>query len=99
MLSRNKCAIYRADERYIAIFAPCRHADRRRQERRVAAGKNLLFLLKGFGGCRVAQASISAGHLLKPGGPGRFVNTPQFGTNTEAATPGREVQISMRVSF
>jgi hypothetical protein len=33
------------------------------------------------------------------GTPGRFVNTPQFGTITEAATPGREVQISMRVSF
>jgi hypothetical protein len=33
------------------------------------------------------------------GTPGRFVNTPQFGTITEAATPGREVQLSMRVSF
>jgi hypothetical protein len=33
------------------------------------------------------------------GTPGRFVNTPQFGTITEAATPGREVQISMRLSF
>jgi inorganic phosphate transporter, PiT family len=28
-----------------------------------------------------------------------FVNTPQFGAIPEAATPGREVQISMRVSF
>ena len=33
------------------------------------------------------------------GTPNRFVNTPQFGTITEAATPGREVQLGMRVSF
>lgn len=33
------------------------------------------------------------------GTPNRFVNTPQFGTITEAATPGREVQLSLRVSF
>src|SRR5262245_20841792 len=28
------------------------------------------------------------------GTPNRFVNTPQFGTITETATPGREVQFS-----
>jgi hypothetical protein len=33
------------------------------------------------------------------GAPNRFVNTPQFGTITEAATPGREIQFSARVSF
>lgn len=33
------------------------------------------------------------------GTPNRFVNTPQFGTITEAATPGRQVQFSARVSF
>jgi hypothetical protein len=33
------------------------------------------------------------------GTPNRFVNTPQFGTITEAATPGREVQLGVRVSF
>jgi hypothetical protein len=33
------------------------------------------------------------------GTPDRFVNTPQFGTITEAATPGREIQLSARVSF
>jgi len=33
------------------------------------------------------------------GTPNRFVNTPQFGTITEAATPGREIQLSARVSF
>jgi hypothetical protein len=33
------------------------------------------------------------------GTPNRFVNTPQFGTITEAATPGREIQLGVRVSF
>jgi len=33
------------------------------------------------------------------GTPNRFVNTPQFGTITEASTPGREVQLSARFSF
>jgi hypothetical protein len=33
------------------------------------------------------------------GTPNRFVNTPQFGTITEAATAGREVQLSARISF
>jgi hypothetical protein len=33
------------------------------------------------------------------GTPNRFVNTPQFGTITEASTPGREVQLSARLSF
>jgi len=33
------------------------------------------------------------------GTPDRFVNTPQFGTITESTTPGREVQLSARLSF
>jgi hypothetical protein len=33
------------------------------------------------------------------GTPNRFVNTPQFGTITEASTPGREIQLSARFSF
>jgi hypothetical protein len=33
------------------------------------------------------------------GTPDRFVNTPQFGTITEATTPGREIQLSARLSF
>jgi hypothetical protein len=33
------------------------------------------------------------------GTPNRFVNTPQFGTITEASTPGRELQLSARFSF
>ncbi len=33
------------------------------------------------------------------GTPNRFVNTPQFGTITEASTPGREIQFGLRLSF
>lgn len=33
------------------------------------------------------------------GTPNRFVNTPQFSTITEASTPGRQFQISARLSF
>src|SRR5215475_9169728 len=33
------------------------------------------------------------------GMPDRFVNTPQFGTITEAATPGRQIQLGARFSF
>jgi hypothetical protein len=33
------------------------------------------------------------------GTPNRFVNTPQFGTITEAATSAREIQLSARISF
>ena len=33
------------------------------------------------------------------GTPNRFVNEPQFGTITMAMTPGRQVQLSARVSF
>jgi hypothetical protein len=33
------------------------------------------------------------------GTPNRFVNTPQFGTITEASTPGREIQLGLRISF
>ena len=33
------------------------------------------------------------------GTPNRFVNTANFGSITEVATPGREIQVSARVSF
>ena len=33
------------------------------------------------------------------GTPNRFVNEPQFGTITDAATPGRELQMAARLSF
>ena len=33
------------------------------------------------------------------GTPNRFVNTSSFGSITEIATPGREIQLSARLSF
>ena len=33
------------------------------------------------------------------GTPNRFVNTAQFGTITESYTPGRQIQVSARISF
>jgi hypothetical protein len=33
------------------------------------------------------------------GTPNRFVNTSSFGSITEVATPGREIQLSARISF
>lgn len=33
------------------------------------------------------------------GTPNRFANTPQFGSITEAATPGRQVQLSARIGL
>jgi len=33
------------------------------------------------------------------GTPNRFVNTSSLGSITEVATPGREIQVSARISF
>ncbi|PYX68262.1 MAG: hypothetical protein DMG78_25715 [Acidobacteria bacterium] len=38
-------------------------------------------------------------NMVNLGTPNRFVNTPQFGTITMPMTPGRELQLSARVSF
>jgi len=43
--------------------------------------------------------AFNALNKVNLGTPNRFVNTPQFGTITEATTPGREIQSSARVSF
>ena len=45
-----------------------------------------------------AEAFNSLNHT-NLGTPNRFVNTPQFGTITEAATPPREIQLGARLSF
>lgn len=42
---------------------------------------------------------FNALNQINLGTPNRFVNTAQFGTITEAATPGREIQLSARLSF
>jgi len=33
------------------------------------------------------------------GTPNRFVNTSSFGSITEVSSPGREIQLSARISF
>jgi len=43
--------------------------------------------------------AFNALNKVNYGTPNRFVNTPQFGTITMAMTPGREIQLSARVSF
>ena len=48
---------------------------------------------------QVRAEAFNALNHTNLGTPNRFVNTPQFGTITEAATPGREMQLGLRVSF
>jgi hypothetical protein len=43
--------------------------------------------------------AFNAFNQINLGTPNRFVNTPQFGTITMAMTPGREIQLSARLSF
>jgi len=43
--------------------------------------------------------AFNALNKVNLGTPNRFVNTPQFGTITMAMTPGREMQVSARLSF
>jgi hypothetical protein len=43
--------------------------------------------------------SFNALNHTNLGTPNRFVNTPQFGTITMAMTPGRQMQLSARMSF
>lgn len=48
---------------------------------------------------QVRAEAFNALNHTNLGTPNRFVNTPQFGTITEAATPPREIQFSARLSF
>ncbi len=43
--------------------------------------------------------AFNALNKVNLGTPNRYVNTPQFGTITMAMSPGREIQLSARVSF
>ena len=38
-------------------------------------------------------------NMVNMGTPNRYVNEPQFGTVTMPMTPGREIQLSARLSF
>ena len=59
--------------------------------REFALREHLRFQLRG--------EFFNALNRVNYGTPNRFVNTPQFGSITEAATPGREVQASARLTF
>jgi hypothetical protein len=59
--------------------------------REFAVAERLRFQIRG--------EAFNAMNHTNLGTPNRFVNTPQFGTITEAATPGREMQLSARLSF
>jgi len=48
---------------------------------------------------QIRGEAFNALNQVNLGTPNRFVNTPQFGTITDAATSGRQVQISARLSF
>jgi hypothetical protein len=48
---------------------------------------------------QVRAEAFNALNHTNLGTPNRFVNTPQFGTITEAATPPREIQFGARLSF
>jgi hypothetical protein len=48
---------------------------------------------------QVRAEAFNALNHTNLGTPNRFVNTPQFGTITEAATPAREIQLGLRISF
>jgi hypothetical protein len=48
---------------------------------------------------QVRAEAFNALNHTNLGTPNRFVNTPQFGTITEAATPGRQIQFGARLSF
>jgi len=48
---------------------------------------------------QVPAQAFSAPNHTNLGTPNRYVNEPQFGTITMAVTPGREIQLSARLSF
>jgi hypothetical protein len=48
---------------------------------------------------QIRGEAFNALNKINLGTPNRYVNTPQFGTITMAMTPGREIQVSARVSF
>ncbi len=48
---------------------------------------------------QVRVEAFNALNQINLGTPNRFVNTPQFGTITMAMTPGRQLQLSARLSF
>jgi hypothetical protein len=50
-------------------------------------------------GLQIRGEAFNALNHTNLGTPNRFVNEPQFGSITDAATPGRELQIAARLTF
>jgi hypothetical protein len=48
---------------------------------------------------QVRAEAFNALNHTNLGTPNRYVNEPQFGTITMAMTPGRQIQLSARLSF
>src|SRR6202171_5089721 len=57
------------------------------------------FRLTGKNSFQFRGEAFNALNKVNLGTPNRYVNTPQFGTITMAMTPGREIQLSARLSF
>jgi hypothetical protein len=58
-----------------------------------------IFSLTERANLQIRAEAFNALNHTNLGTPNRFVNTPQFGTITMPMTPGREMQMSARVSF
>jgi hypothetical protein len=57
------------------------------------------FALRERLGFQLRGEAFNALNHTNLGTPNRFVNEPQFGSITDAATPGRQIQIGARLSF
>lgn len=63
----------------------------------VAFGRS--FRVAESAGLQLRMEAFNAFNQVNLGTPNRFVNTAQFGTITAAATSGRQIQLSARLSF
>ncbi len=55
--------------------------------------------LSGRARLHLRMEAFNLFNTINYGTPNRFVNTPQFGTITEAATPARQIQLVVRATF
>jgi hypothetical protein len=57
------------------------------------------FRISDTSGLQFRMEAFNGLNKVNLGTPNRFVNTAQFGTITEPASPGRQIQLSARFSF
>jgi hypothetical protein len=57
------------------------------------------FAVKETTRLQIRMEAFNSLNKVNLGTPNRFVNTAQFGTITESSTPGRQIQLSARLSF